>query len=91
MLRARDTMDRAFAQPPSDAGRPRKCSAIGMTQWSFTSRLTTMFTFTGARPAVPAASMPSSTRASGTCVSLIDSKTSWSSASRLTVTRRKPS
>jgi hypothetical protein len=51
--------------------------------------LTTQLTFTG-RPAAAAASMPSSTRATGKSASFIARKVSSSSASSETVTRRSP-
>ena len=69
---------------------PRKCRAMSSTLRSFSPRLTTMFTFTGPSPAAAAASMPSSTRATGAPTSLTAAKTSSSSESRLTVTRCRP-
>jgi hypothetical protein len=51
--------------------------------------LTTAFTFTGS-PAAAAASIPSSTRATGKSTSFMAVKVSSSSESRLTVTRLSP-
>jgi hypothetical protein len=51
--------------------------------------LTTAFTFTG-KPSAAAASIPSSTRATGKSTSFIAWKVSSSSESRLTVTRSSP-
>src|SRR5207247_1725000 len=47
---------------------PRKCSAIGRTDWSLQPRLTTMLTFTGS-PAPAAAAMASSTPVTGKAAS----------------------
>ena len=49
-----------------------------------------MLTLTGASPASSAASMPSSTLATGKSTPFIAPKTASSSESRLTVTRRSP-
>src|SRR5207244_659987 len=66
---------------------PRTRRAMGTMLDSLAPRLTTMFTFTGARPAAAAASIPSSTRATGKSTSFMARKTSSSSESRLTLTR----
>ena len=55
-----------------------------------TPRFTTMLILTGARPAAAAASMPSSTLATGKSTSFIARKVASSSESRLTVTRVRP-
>ncbi len=68
----------------------RKCAAIGRIDCSFTPRLTTMFTLTGASPAPAAAVMASSTRPAGNSASLSAMNTLSSRESRLTVTRRRP-
>jgi hypothetical protein len=52
--------------------------------------LTTALTFSGDSPAARAASMPSSTRATGKSTSFIARNVASSSASRLTVARRRP-
>ena len=68
---------------------PRKRRAMSRTEPSFTPRFTTTLTLTGS-PAAAAASIPSSTRATGKSTSFIARKTSSSSESRLTVTRVRP-
>jgi hypothetical protein len=57
---------------------------------SFAPRLTTMLILSGVRPALAAASMPSSTRATGKSTSFIARNVASSSESRLTVTRFRP-
>ena len=57
---------------------------------SFTPRFTTMLILIGSRPAAAAASMPSSTFATGKSASFIARKVASSSESRLTVTRFRP-
>ena len=69
---------------------PRKWRAIGTTLASFTPRLTTMLILTGASPAAAAASMPSSTFATGKSTSFICRNVASSSESRLTVMRFRP-
>ncbi len=63
---------------------------MSTTWWSFTPRRTTMLIFTGASPASAAASMPSSTFATGKSASFMARKVASSSESRLTVTRSRP-
>jgi hypothetical protein len=72
------------------APRWRAQRAIGRTLPSLIPRRTTMFTLIGASPASNAASMPSSTFATGNSIPFIAPKTASSSESRLTVTRRSP-
>ena len=69
---------------------PLNRRAIGRISRSFTPRLTTMLILIGARPASAAASMPSSTFATGKSTSFIARKIPSSRASRLTVTRDSP-
>src|SRR5438876_335919 len=68
----------------------RQRSAIGRMSRSLTPRFTTMLTFTGERPAAAAASMLSSTFATGKSTSFMARKVASSSESRLTVTRSRP-
>ena len=60
----------------------RAQAAIGTTLVSLIPRRTTMLTLTGARPASIAASMPSSTFATGKSIPFIAPKTASSSESR---------
>ena len=69
---------------------PRKCSASASMPPSLTPRLTTAFTFTGPRPASTAASMPSSTLATGKSTSFMALNIASSSESSDTVTRVSP-
>ena len=62
---------------------------MGRIECSLAPRLTTMLTLTG-KPASAAASMPSSTLATGKRTSFIAWNTPSSSESRLTVTRSSP-
>ena len=66
---------------------PLKWRAIGTISCSFMPRLTTMLILIGASPAAAAASMPSSTFATGKSTSFIARNVASSSESRLTVTR----
>ena len=65
---------------------PRKCRARSTTPSSLTPRLTTALTLTG-QAGLRAASIPSSTRATGKSTSFIARKVASSSESRLTLTR----
>ena len=69
---------------------PRKRRAMSSTWVSLTPRLTTMFTLIGASPAAAAASMPSSTFATGKSTSFMARNVASSSESRLTVMRSEP-
>ena len=68
----------------------RNQRAIGTISPSLTPRCTTILTFTGAKPAASAASMPASTSATGKSASFMRRKMVSSSASRLTVMRLRP-
>ena len=69
---------------------PLKRLAISTMSWSFVPRLTTMFIFTGARPAAVATSIASSTLATGKSASFIARKVASLSESSETVMRFKP-